>query len=166
MRIRNIDPIQPLTVGIWSQTVDLDNLLEIEKIGLENSDIITYHNYSSYENNIEEMHLLKKLERPVMNTEWLARCCKNTVEEMFPLYFLEKIGCYCWGFVAGKYQTYEPWNGIWDNYKENPDACRYFDFSKWLHDLYRPSLNPYVPREIDVIKKFSALADKEFENKK
>lgn len=50
--IRNIDPIQPLTVGIWSQTVDLDNLLEIEKIGLENSDIITYHNYSSYENNI------------------------------------------------------------------------------------------------------------------
>lgn len=49
---------------------------------------------------------------------------------------------------------------MWDNYKENPDSCRDFDFSKWLHDLYRPSLNPYVPREIDVIKKFSALADK------
>ena len=112
------------------------------------------------------MHLLKKLGRPVINTEWLARCSKNTVEEMFPLYFLEKIGCYCWGFVAGKYQTYEPWNGVWDNYKENPDAYRYFDFSKWLHDLYRPSLNPYVPREIDVIKKFSALADKDFKSKK
>ena len=166
--IRNIDPIQPLTVGIWSQTVDLDNLLEIEKIGLENSDIITYHNYSSYENNIEEMHLLKKLERPVMNTEWLARCCKNTVEEMFPLYFLEKIGCYCWGFVAGKYQTYEPHNNVWYNYKDNPDSYLNwdFDFSKWFHDLYRPSLNPYVPKEIYLIKKFSSLADKEFENKK
>lgn len=164
--IRNIDPIQPLTVGIWTQTVNFDNLLEIEKIGLENSDIITYHNYNSYENNIEEMHLLKKLGRPVINTEWLARCSKNTVEEMFPLYFLEKIGCYCWGFVAGKYQTYEPWNGVWDGYKENPEAYRDFDFSKWLHDLYRPSLNPYVPMEIELIKRFSALADKDFINKK
>ena len=162
--IRNIDPIQPLTVGIWSQTINFDNLLDIEKIGLENSDIITYHNYNNYENNIEEMHLLKKLGRPVINTEWLARCCKNTVEEMFPLYFLEKIGCYCWGFVAGKYQTYEPHNSVWYNYKDNPDAYLNwdFDFSKWFHDLYRPSLNPYVPKEIYLIKKFSALADKDF----
>ena len=160
--IRNIDPIQRLAVGIWSQTINFDNLLEIEKIGLENSDIITYHNYNSYENNVEEMHLLKKLGRPVINTEWLNRPDGNNVEELFPLFFLEKIGCYNWGLVAGKYQTFEPHNSIWDGYKANPKYYENYDFSKWMHDLYRPSLNPYVPREIDLIKKFSALADKDF----
>lgn len=164
--IRDIDPIQPLTVGIWTQTIEFDKLLEIEKFGLENSDIVSYHNYSSYRNNIEELHLLKKLGRPVLNTEWLNRCGGNRVEDMFPLFFLEKIGCYNWGFVAGKYQTYEPWNGIWDGYKENPENYSSFDFTKWFHDLYRPSLNPYNPKEIELIKYFTALADKEYEDLK
>lgn len=159
--IREIGPIQPLTVGIWSQSTELDKLMEIEKFGLENSDIVSYHNYNSYANNIEELHILKKLGRPVVNTEWLNRCEGNTVEDMIPLFFLEKIGCYNWGFVAGKYQTYEPWNGIWDKYKTNPENYATFDFTKWFHDLYRPSLNPYNPNEIKVIKYFSNLADKE-----
>lgn len=159
--IRAIDPIQPLTVGIWSQNTELDKLMDIEKYGLENSDIVSYHNYGTYETNIQELQLLKKLERPVVNTEWLNRCGGNTIEELFPLFYLEKVGCYNWGFVAGKYQTYEPWNGVWDGYKEHPEYYDNFDFTKWLHDLYRPSLNPYNPKEIEIIKKFCTLADKE-----
>lgn len=162
--IREINPVQPLTVGIWSQTTNHDALFEIEKYGLENSDIISYHNYSSYANNIEEMNILRKYGRPVINTEWLNRCGGNTVEEMFPLFWLERIGCYNWGFVAGKYQTYEPWNGVWDGYREKPENYRDFDFTKWLHDLYRPSLNPYNPSEIEIIKKFSDLADADLKN--
>ena len=68
--------------------------------------------------------------------------------------------CYNWGFVAGKYQTYEPYNGIWDAYENNPSMD--FDFTKWYHDLYRPSLHPYNPRETDLIKRFADLADKEY----
>lgn len=161
--IRDIDPIQPLTVGIWSQSTELENLTEAEKYGLENSDIISYHNYNSYENNVRELRLLKKLGRPVINTEWLNRCGGNSVEEMFPLFYLEKIGCYNWGFVAGKYQTYEPWNGIWDGYKENPEAFEHFDFTKWFHDIYRPSHNPYNPKETELIKRFCNLADKDIQ---
>lgn len=160
--IRNINPIQPLTVGIFSQSTKLENLLEIEKYGLENSDIISFHNYCPYFNNVEEISLLKKYGRPLINSEWLNRCGQNTVEEMYPLFFLEKIGCYNWGFVAGKYQTFEPWNAIWDLYKQNPDNYRDFDFTKWFHDLYRPSLNPYNPKEIEIIKYFSKLADENF----
>lgn len=159
--IRDIDPIQPSTIGIYSQSISLENLKEIEKFGLENSDIISYHNYNSYENNIEELKILKKFGRPIINTEWLNRCEENTVEAMFPLFYLEKIGCYNWGFVAGKYQTFEPWSGIWDRYKENPKAYDNFDFTKWFHDLYRPNHNPYNPKEINLIKKFCDLADKE-----
>lgn len=161
--IREIDPIQPLTVGLWTCVKDVDKLPEIEKFGLDHSDIVSYHNYGPYADNIEIINHLKKLGRPIVNTEWLGRCVGNTVQEMFPLFFLEKIGCYNWGFVAGKYQTYEPWTGMWDNYYQDPEHHSW-DFEKWLHDLYRPSLNPYNPNEIKLIKKFCELADKEFEN--
>lgn len=164
--IRNIDPIQPLTVGIWRDAVHLDNLLEIEQFGLDNSDIISYHNYSSYSDNIIAIHNLKKLGRPIINTEWLNRCGGNTIEQMFPLFWEEKIGCYNWGFVAGKYQTYEPHNGVWDGYKANPQYFDHFDFTKWFHDLYRPSHNPYNPKEIEIIKQFCTLSDEEFNSYK
>ncbi len=160
--IREIDPIQPLTVGIWrdfSKLSDMSELSDILRYSVENSDIISYHNYGSYQNNIVIINELKKLGRPIVNTEWLARCMHNNVQEMFPLFFIERIGCYCWGFVAGKYQTYEPWNSVWDRYEKNPDID--YDFTKWFHDLYRPSLHPYDPREIEIIKRFSALADEE-----
>ena len=156
--IREIDPIQPLTVAIWSQTIDVDRLPEIEKFGLENSDIVSYHNYGSYVNNIETINHLKKLGRPLVNTEWLARCVGNNVRDLFPLFFLEKIGCYNWGLVAGKYQTYEPHTIMWDNYYRDPEHNSW-DFEKWFHDLYRPSLRPYNPNEIKLIKKFCELAD-------
>lgn len=82
---------------------------EIERFRLEHSDLISYHCYSNYEYNVKIMKQLKKLGRPVINTEWLARSIGNTVEEMFPLFYLEDVGCYNRGFVAGKYQTYEVW---------------------------------------------------------
>lgn len=156
--IRKINPIQPLTSAIWSGGSNIETLPEIEKWALDNSDIVSYHNYNSYAENIEIIAELKRLGRPIVNTEWLSRPIGNTVEEMFPLFFLEKIGCYNWGFVAGKYQTYEPHNIIWDMYEKNPSMN--FDFTKWLHDLYRPSYHPYNPKEIELIKRFADLADK------
>lgn len=157
--IRSINPIQPITIGIWSQVTNFEKLTDIEKYGLENSDIISYHNYASYEDNIYEIKLLKKYERPIFNTEWLNRCGGNSIEELFPLFYLEKIGCYNWGFVAGKYQTYEPHNSIWQSFENNPDDFDTYDFTKWLHDIYRPSHRPYNPKETKLIKRFCDLAD-------
>ena len=156
--IRGIDPIQPLTVGVWSETKHPERLPEIERFGLEHSDIVSFHCYSSYADNVEILHRLKAYGRPIVNTEWLARCIGNTVEEIFPLFFAMGVGCYNWGLVAGKYQTYEPWEGMWDNYAKDP-AHNGWDFDKWFHDLYRPSLHPYNPNEIALIKRFCALAD-------
>ena len=98
--------------------------------------------------------------RPIVNTEWLGRCLHNTVQEMFPLFYLEKIGCYNWGFVAGKYQTYEPWEGLWQRYEKDHNAD--IDFTKWFHDLYRPSHHPYDPKEIEIIQRYSRMADEDF----
>ena len=163
---REIDPIQPLTVGIWAfpepmtSVVNLrESLSEIQKYALDNSDLITYHCYGSLERNVAIIKALKKYGRPIVNTEWLARPLGNNVEEMYPLFYSNDIGCYMWGLVAGKYQTYEPWNGIWDRYEKDPNLN--WDFTKWFHDLYRPALRPYNPKEIELMKRIHALADEE-----
>lgn len=159
---REIDPSQPLTSCTWRCPGDPEQgIPEIERIAVENSDIVTFHSYSSYQENVRVIKRLKRYGRPLVNTEWLARCLHNTVQEMFPLFYLEKIGCYNWGFVAGRYQTYEPWNGLWQEYDKNQDID--VDFTKWFHDLYRPNHRPYDPKEIELIKRFCSYADRDFE---
>ena len=160
--VRQIDPIQPLTCEVWSIAKDqtLEDISEVQRYAAENSDIISYHSYSDYMTNVHIIRELKKLGRPILNTEWLARCLGNTVQEMFPLFYLEKIGCYNWGLVAGKYQTYEPWNGIWEQYEKDPNLN--WDFTKWFHDLFRPNHRPYDPKEIEIIKECCRMADEDF----
>ncbi len=146
-------PAQPLTSGLWCDPL---NPNPAEKAAGELSDVISYHCYGNYQENIRRIALFRRLGRPMLNTEWLHRPFHDTVELMFPLFYLEGIGCWNWGFVAGLSQTYEPWEGMWKAY-ENGD--RTIDFSRWQHDLFRPSLRPYDPAEIDVIRAFCSLAD-------
>lgn len=159
--IREIDPSQPLTAAVWrTPSSEREPFSAVEQYVLEQSDIISFHSYSSYESNIRLIKRLKKEGRPIMNTEWLGRIFGNRVFELFPLFYLEKIACFNWGFVAGKYQTYEPWEGTWQNYEKGlaPDV----DFTKWFHDLYRPNHRPYDPKEIELIQRFCAYADEDF----
>ena len=157
---REVNPMQPITSAAWRINGFTPNpkIHEIEQFCLDNSDIITYHSYSPYLHNVKTLQYLKTTyNRPIMCTEWLGRTLHNTVQEMFPLFFLEGVGCYCWGLVAGLYQTYEPWEALWERYKEG--TANDVDFTVWFHDLYRPSLRPYDPREIDLIKNLCNLAD-------
>lgn len=164
--IRAIDPIQPLTCETWSLgRRELEELPDVERYALEHSDIISYHSYKDFVTNIKLIKTLKQYGRPIMNTEWLARGYQNNVQQMFPLFYLENIGCYNWGFVAGKYQTYEPWNKLWDQYYQSPETMN-FDFTKWFHDLYRPNHMPYDPKEIELIRYICDLADKDYEKRR
>ena len=160
---QEIDPIQPLCADVWRGMKDGKATSEIEQFALEESDVISYHSYTSYLKNVLIIKQLKRYDRPIFNTEWLSRPSGNTVQLMMPLFFLEQIGCYQWGFVAGKYQTYEPSQGVWKNYEENGyEAVKHLDFTKWQHDLYRPGGRfPYDPEEIEIIRKLGKLADDE-----
>ena len=163
--VREINPSQPVTAGLFCVKGDESiPYTEIEQYSLDHSDIITYHFYRGYNEHIKIIKRLKKEGRPIVNTEWLGRVFGNDVFSLFPIFYLEKIGCYNWGFVAGKYQTYEPWEGTWKNYYEGVNTD--IDFTKWFHDLYRPNHRPYDPRETDLIKEFCELADKDFEKSK
>ncbi len=165
--VRAIDPIQPLTVGVFRVSPDRDvPMYDIERYALDNVDIVTYHCYGKFSDQVGIINRLRAEGRPIMNTEWLGRCLGNSVFDCFPLFYLERIGCYNWGFVAGKYQTFEPWEGTWTQYYNGEIDDRDVDFTKWFHDLYRPNHRPYDPREIDLIKHFCDEADKDFATKK
>ncbi len=160
--VRSIDPDQPLTACVHRiREDDTVPLSEVEQYALDNSDIISYHCYRGYEAHVRVIRRLLKEGRPIVNTEWLCRGRGDDFFSLFPLFYLNRIGCYNWGFVAGKTQTYEPWELIWDDYEA---GIRYhdYDFTKWFHDVYRPSHHPYDPKEIKIIQLYSELADREF----
>ncbi len=154
---RAINPIQPLTACLWRGAND--DLSEVEAFALDNSDVISYHSYRGLEINVKILRKLKKYNRPIFNTEWLGRIIGSNVHDLFPMFYIEKVSCYNWGFVAGKYQTYEPYNGQWEAYArgEADDV----DFRLWFHDLYRPSLKPYDPKETELIRRICDLADED-----
>ncbi len=157
---RTIGPDQPLCTDVWSGGLTNGRAkTEIQQYGLENSDIVSWHNYGSYESNVMMIDQLRLIGRPALNTEWLNRITFNRVEDLYPLFYLHKIGCYNWGFVAGKYQTYEPWESIWQRIEKDPSQLKNYDITKWQHDLIRPNLRPYDPNEIAIIKRFNQLAD-------
>lgn len=158
---RSHDPIQPITSGPWRIPVDGQPLAEIEQVAMDRSDVITFHDYSRYNNSIKVLDVLKRENRPLLNTEWLHRMQGNDVATHLPLYYLERVGCYNWGLVAGKSQTYEPWEAIWARY-ENGQGDHY-DFTKWQHDLFRPTLRPYDPNEIALFQEYFTRADQQFQ---
>lgn len=162
--IRSHNPIQPLTADCWSYTDDFMPKREMEKVAVELSDVITFHYYGSYENMIIIIENLKKYGRPLINNEWLNRIAGNDVKELFPLFYLEKIGSYHWGLIAGYSQTYEPWGHYFVDYLKEGSTL---DLTKWQHDIYRFNGLPYDVKEINTIKRFCALAAaKEAENNK
>ncbi len=157
---RALDPIQPLCADVFWSYYGYDKIQsEAEKVALDLSDVISFHSYMPYQMMVPQIAELKKLNRPIFMTEWLSRTSHSNVEELYPMFYLEKIACYCWGFVLGKTQTNEPWEDYWNHYYSDDPNGKHYDFSKWMHDLYRPNLRPYIPEEIELIKKYNMLAD-------
>lgn len=161
--IRSHDPIQPLTIECWERYLPADSpLWDIQREMLELSDIISFHNYSPFPEMVKAIDELKPYNRPILNTEWLNRIEKNNVDEIFPLFYLENIGNYCWGLIQGFSQTYEPWGRYFKDIAD-PNYHGDLDFTKLQHDLYRFNGLPYIAKEIEIIKEFSARADEKWE---
>ena len=156
--VRAEDPVQPLCADIWRGLRDGKPNSKEEEHALELSDVISFHSYSEYRWFVENLCEMKKYGRPIFVTEWLHRINHNNFAEIYPLLYIENVANYCWGFVVGKTQTHEPWPHMWEQL-DNGENVNY-DFTKWQHDLFRPNLRPYDPREIKLIEHFNKLADK------
>ena len=149
---------KPLTADVWRMSTSLDQMSPIERRAAELSDVITFHYYGPYTNMIPLIELLREnFDRPLINNEWLNRLNDNNYKEIFPLFYLEKIGSYSWGLMQGYSQTFEPWGG----YFRNPAFMEgKLDLTKWQHDLYRFNGYPYDPNETKLIRRFCDLAEK------
>ena len=143
---------QPLTVGVWCYPPNygVDESVEltpIQRLALDLSDIITFHNYSSIDEVRACVNALEKEGRPMANTEWLHRILGNTILEQLPLYYEKKIGSVHWGLVAGHGQFYLPWEWL-------KAARPELDYTLWQHDIFNEDFTPYDEKEIELFRKY------------
>jgi hypothetical protein len=142
---RSVDPGQPLTSGVWQgEWGEQQGRNAIGEIQLGNADVITFHSYAApagFESRIGE---LAPLGRPIICTEYLARPRGSTVEGILPVAKRHNVGAFNWGLVAGKTQTYFPWDS-WDHPYTAPPKL-------WFHDLLLPDGRPYRDSEIKTIR--------------
>lgn len=145
---RAVGPVQPVTSGVWQgHWRDPSNRSEICSIQLEHSDVITFHSYGDPDEFAARIDELAPLGRPIICTEYLARGKGSTVEGILPIAKRRNVGAYNWGFIAGKTQTYLPWDSWKKPYTSPPDP--------WFSDLLRPDGRPYDEKEIQVIRKLA-----------
>jgi hypothetical protein len=144
---RSVDPLQPLTSGVWDGAWNGPGRTAVSGTQLDNSDVITFHNYGNAQNFEARIAELAPLGRPILCTEYLARTLDSTVESVLPITRAHNVGAYSWGLVAGKTQTYLPWDSWERPYPAPPPV--------WFHDLLQPDGRPYRGGEIDAIRKLT-----------
>ena len=146
---RAADPRQPLTSGVWDgEWADPGSRTTIQNIQLANSDVISFHSYagpSTFESRIGE---LTPHGRPILCTEYMARPQGSTIESILPVAKRHNVGAINWGLVAGKTQTYFPWDSWKHPYSAVPKV--------WFHDLLRPDGTAFQGIESQTIRTLGA----------
>ncbi|MBN1142906.1 MAG: 1,4-beta-xylanase [Bacteroidales bacterium] len=133
-----VRPSQPLSSGVWNQSLQELNVFQIE-----NSDIITYHNYDSPDKHKAAIDTLRKYNRPLVCTEYMARRNNSLFTNIMPMLRENNIGAINWGLVAGKSNTKYAWDEPIPDGGEPP---------LWFHEIFHPDGKPYRQEEVDIIK--------------
>lgn len=137
---REANPSQPVSIGLWKFTKDFAPL---NAFLIENSDIITYHNYNDSTDHKTCIRYLQMLNRPLVCTEYMARRNNSTFQTIMPILKREKVIAINWGFVSGKTNTIFAWDEPMPNVKEP---------RLWFHDIFRQDGTPFSQKEVDFIK--------------
>ena len=143
---REAGPTQPLTSGVWvgSRKADPNRLIPIEKLQLEQSDVISFHSYDGLEGTRTWVKNLRPYGRPILCTEYMARPNGSRFDPMLKYFKDEKIAAYNWGFVEGKTNTIYPWDSWKKPYAAEP--------KEWFHDIFRTDGTPYREEEVKYIR--------------
>lgn len=147
---RSQNPSQPLTSAVWKGDYSSDDKLDAtQKIQLEQSDIITFHNYDSGVEFEKRINWLTRYNRPILCTEFMARGNNSTFQNSLPVAKKYKVAAINWGLVGGKSQTFLPWDS-W----QSPYVGR--DPKIWFHEVFRIDGTPYMQEEVDLIKQLTS----------
>jgi hypothetical protein len=135
---REINPSQPLSVGVWNLALG-----DLNKYQVENSDVISYHNYQNDTLHRECLDTLARYGRPILCTEYMARKHRSRFDNIMPLLKERNVAAINWGLVAGKSNTIYAWD------EPIPDGS---EPKLWFHDIFRKDGTPYKQEEVDVIR--------------
>ena len=150
---RSVHPTQPLTSGVWTgDWGDASKESATTQIQLKESDIVTFHNYGWPEEFEARIKTLQSLGRPIICTEYMARGAGSTFDGDLPIAKQYHVGAMNWGFVAGKTQTYFPW----DSWKRPYVGIQP---TVWFHEVFRQDDTPYRQHEVDLIRQLTGRGD-------
>jgi hypothetical protein len=151
---RAAKPTQPLTSGVWQGDWSTDEKMsETARIQIAHSDVVSFHNYDDAAELEKRIGWLKRYNRPLLCTEYMARGNKSTFASSLPVLERHGIAAYNWGLVAGKTQTHLPW----DSWKK-PYVGREPDV--WFHEVFRPDGTPYKSEETELLKRMTSARNK------
>jgi hypothetical protein len=146
---RAAHPSQPLTSAVWTgDWVHPDQEGAVTKIQLAESDIITFHDYNWPEGFEARIKSLQKYNRPIICSEYMARGAGSTFDNDLPIAKKYHVGAINWGLVAGKTQTYLPWDSWVRPYTVTPPTV-------WFHEVFRADGTPYRQHEVDLIRELT-----------
>lgn len=133
-----VRPSQPVSSGVWNPS-----LTDLNVYQLANSDVVTYHNYNGPEEHQAVIDSLRKYNRPLVCTEYMARRNNSLFQNIMPMLKRENVAAINWGLVAGKSNTKYAWD------EPIPDGS---EPKLWFHEIFRPDGTPYKQEEVDLIK--------------
>ncbi len=150
---RSAHPTQPLTSGVWTgDWSDSAKESETTRIQLRESDVISFHNYGWPEDFEARIKSLQPLGRPIICTEYMARGAGSTFDGSLPIAKQYHVGAINWGLVAGKTQTYLPWDSWKRPYVELQPTV-------WFHEVFKQDDTPYRQHEVDLIRQLTGRGD-------
>ena len=147
---RSAAPTQPLTSGLWHDAdwSDPAKLNAVERTQMDESDVISFHNYGWPEEFAGRVRQLARYGRPLICTEYMARGAGSTIDGVLPLAKKLDVGMVNWGFVEGRTQTTLPWDSWQRPYTLQPPTI-------WFHDLLHGDGTPYRQREAEILRALS-----------
>ena len=147
--VRSAHPSQPLTSGLWEgDWTSLDKLSAMQKIQLELSDVLSFHNYAKPDDFEKHVVFLQQFHRPILCTEYMARGAGSTFQGVLPIAKKYKVAAINWGLVAGKTQTYYPWDSWQHPYVDHQPPV-------WHHEVFHTDGKPYSEEEVAFIRQIT-----------
>ncbi|WZP00114.1 cellulase family glycosylhydrolase [Isosphaeraceae bacterium EP7] len=149
---RDENPTQPLTSGVWVGEWQRGKLTPLQTFQLEESDVLSFHDYSPLPKLKARLESVEAYGRPVLCTEYMARPEGSRFDPCLAFLKSKKVGAYNWGFVDGKSQTTIPWDSWKTPYRAEPPV--------WFHDIFRRDGTPYDAGEVAYIRGLTGAAGK------
>jgi len=138
---REVAPSQPLTAGVWRGSWSEPAALSaIDRLCLERSDVISFHHYGDLDGLAERVAALRRWQRPIWCTEFMARPLGSSFDPHLGWMQREGIGAYSWGLVAGRSQTHYPWDSWLKRYEAEPEP--------WFHEILRADGSAWDESEV------------------